>query len=107
VPVLAALGLLLLLLSAAPTGSSHLTGNRGDTVSAAVGHAAIVARTAPERVLGAHRLSVHGQSTYAALPGAVLLTFLLALRTRRDRGVGAARPALLRAAAGRGPPVTS
>ena len=105
--LLATLGLLLLLVSAAPAAASHLDPSRGDTVTTAAGQVAVVIRMAPERVLASHRLAPHGAAaTDGAVTAALLLAFLLVLRTRAQPVIGAPRRALP-TAAGRGPPLPS
>ena len=102
-----ALGLLALAGLPAAAGR-HATTTHRTAIVAAVGDAAVVVRTAPQRLTAAHRLTVdHVGTPSGTLPAAVLLAFLLALRVVRSRATKAAGQPLPRLAAGRGPPVTS
>ena len=105
--VLAAVLALFVVALSGPAAATHRgTSEQGASVAAAVSHAAVLSRTAPERLLTAHR-SGDQRNAVGGLPAAVVVVFLLALRVRRHR-VNGSRPGLLPlVATGRGPPITS
>ena len=103
---LVSLCLLALAGPAAPRGQ-HVGVRGGDAIAATVADAAVAVRTLPERLTTAHRAaSHHNVPMTAALPAAVLVAFLLAVRVARRRGVGNTPQSRLLATAVRGPPVT-
>jgi hypothetical protein len=92
----------------AAAASQHLTAGRGDAILAASADVTLVARALPERLTPANRTSLDRNAPAgAALPAAVLVAFLLALRVGRRRVIGTTPRTALLVVAGRGPPVIS